>query len=116
MYFNFAAQEQTTLYADCISLSFTPLQNSSLRRFGHVTSPQGGGCVLTLGGFGEQAGRHMRVSEMVALDTVSMETQIVYPDQDNKQVEGQLLRKNLGDHLLNSQFCLSYRLICIKLL
>ncbi|KAH3885350.1 hypothetical protein DPMN_009344 [Dreissena polymorpha] len=91
MYFNLSAQEKTTLYEDCTSLSFPPLQNTSLRRFGHVTScvtsPQGGACALTVGGFGEQEGRHMRVSEMVALDTASMETQTVFPDQDNKHVE-----------------------------
>ncbi|XP_052802199.1 tRNA wybutosine-synthesizing protein 4-like isoform X2 [Mya arenaria] len=97
------AGAEPVYHKDCITLTTPNLSSSPLQRFGHVTCrllpqdtagllprdttellPQS---VVNLGGFGEQGGKHMRVTELVITDLTTLESQIVNPNVDNKLVE-----------------------------
>lgn len=58
-----------------------------LRRFGHAASLMGTKQVVCVGGFGEQAGKHMRVTDIILVDFDTMETRVVNPNVDNRKVE-----------------------------
>ena len=68
----------------------TPSQTPPLRRFGHGTCVIADSLAVSVGGFGEQKGKHMRVTEVTFTDLVTMETQFVNMSVDNKVVEGNL--------------------------
>ncbi|WAR02217.1 TYW4-like protein [Mya arenaria] len=100
---DYKAGAEPVYHKDCITLTTPNLSSSPLQRFGHVTCrllpqdtagllprdttellPQS---VVNLGGFGEQGGKHMRVTELVITDLTTLESQIVNPNVDNKLVE-----------------------------
>ncbi|KAL4224096.1 Leucine carboxyl methyltransferase 2 [Mactra antiquata] len=69
-----------------IKLSFTnPKQ--PFKRFGHCSTQLSPNLVFSAGGFGEQAGKHMRVTDILLVDLVTMETSLFNPNVDNKKIE-----------------------------
>lgn len=76
-------------YEGMIKLLYSDKQ--PVRRFGHATSMLGTRQAVCVGGFGEQAGKHMRVTDIIVVDTESMDTRIVNPNVDNRKIEGLLI-------------------------
>jgi len=86
--FSLGEKRNPTYFKDCVTVTLPGLSTNRLQRFGHVTCGLVPGLVLTVGGFGEQAGKHMRVTEMVFTDLHSFESYKVTPDVDNRIMEG----------------------------
>jgi hypothetical protein len=59
-----------------------------IRRFGHATAQLGTGQAVCVGGFGEQEGKHMRVTDIVLVDSVTMAIKVINPCVDNRLIEG----------------------------
>jgi len=83
---------------DLQSVCFTPVKTSSLLlRFGHSSIRfHGNKSLLTVGGFGEQGGKHRRLIDIAITDLETMETTIILPDVDPKVVEGKMLHKKVN--------------------
>ncbi|XP_045172598.2 tRNA wybutosine-synthesizing protein 4-like [Mercenaria mercenaria] len=58
-----------------------------IRRFGHATARWGTSLAVCIGGFGEQAGKHMRVTDIVLIDMDTLKVKVINPNVDNRTFE-----------------------------
>ena len=73
---------------DCLLLTHPSKKSKPLLRFGHGSTLIGNNHVITVGGFGEQNGRHMRVTETVLVNTKTLQMCKVCPIAIDHSVEG----------------------------
>ena len=75
------------VHENCIKVSSSRTP-SSFCRFGHVTADLGSDWLMSVGGFGEQGGKHMRVTDITLTSTRSLEIINIDPQVNNKDIEG----------------------------
>ena len=84
---NVTDDTEVLVHENCIKL--TPVKSTNpFYRFGHVTSSLGSDWLMSAGGFGEQNGKHMRVTEVTLANSETLESFTFDPKVNNKDVEG----------------------------
>ncbi|KAL3831855.1 hypothetical protein ACJMK2_023552 [Sinanodonta woodiana] len=61
--------------------------NQPLKLFGHCSVELDERHVLIIGGFGEQDGKHQRLTNLAVMDTKTMDTVLIQPDNNPREIE-----------------------------
>ena len=79
-----------SVHDSCIKLKSVKTANPFCR-FGHVTTSLGSDWLMSVGGFGEQGGKHLRVTDVTLANSRTWEIFNIDPKVNNREIEGAYL-------------------------
>ncbi|KAK3589042.1 hypothetical protein CHS0354_007991 [Potamilus streckersoni] len=79
-----------------VSIKFWNPNNQTLRLFGHCSAELDQRHILIIGGFGEQDGKHQRLTNLAVMDTEMMEMVLIQPDDNTRQIEAYRMHATLS--------------------
>ena len=83
------------VHEGCIDLS-SAKSPVAFQRFGHVTSRIESDWLMCLGGFGNQQGKHMRVTYITFINSTTLEVINIDQKVNNREIEGNHYSMNAG--------------------